>query len=92
MTKVNSFNDLNINRHLKYLIYCRYYLNYSHTTYLDINEPDLRWAKSVEDVVLSSFLLTQTSLAPTMGMHLTTRGLFLHGRRHVVFAVMDGKI
>ena len=40
MTKVNSFDDLNKNRHFFNEIDCRCYINYSHTTYLDTNEPD----------------------------------------------------
>ena len=35
-TEINSFNDLNKIRH--FLLNCSRYLNWSHTTHLDINE------------------------------------------------------
>ena len=40
MTKVNSFDDLKKNRHF-FIKSTECYINYSHTTCLDINELDL---------------------------------------------------
>ena len=51
MSKVNSFDDLNRNYH--FVIKSTVYITLTnHTAYLDINELNLRWAKSVEDAVL----------------------------------------
>ena len=51
MTKVSSFSLMKI------VIFIKYdggrYIIYSRTTYLDINEPDLRWTKSVDDIVVN---------------------------------------
>ena len=46
MTKVNSFDDLNKNRH--FVLNRLQMLHKLHTTYLEINVLDLRQAKSVE--------------------------------------------
>ena len=47
-----------------------------HTTYLDINEPDLRYAKSVEEAVLTEcfkcWKLTRTGVRPQLRSSLTT--------------------
>ena len=49
---VNSIDDLK-KIGIFYYIDCRCYINYTHITYLDTNEPDLRQAESVEEAALS---------------------------------------
>ena len=44
-------------------------MNYSHTTYLDTNEPDLRQAKSVEEAVSNIHVNQHNYVVDTVKSH-----------------------